>query len=201
MPAFDGAGVGREGAGGLPERLVAPGRGARLDLPPRGRRRRRRERLGPRPARPDPGGRGHGALGVPGPASSDERGGRRAVRVRHGGATGSVTCPASCSGETIATWCLAEPRQLGPPDRRLARRRPGGRRSSCSRARRDRPKAAAEAGILRGGRPGRRRGHAVPGRRGHARCHRGRGREHRPRPALCHRVVRRRRAAARRGAR
>ena len=75
---------------GLPGRLVAAGRRARLDLAPGLRGGWWRQRVGSRPARSDPGGRGHGALGLPGTASPDERGGGGAVGVRHRGTKGAL---------------------------------------------------------------------------------------------------------------
>ena len=108
--------------------------------------------------------------------------------------------PGLLAGETTATWCLAEPRRSGLPGRRHAHGDPP-RRGLRALGQEGAGRGRGRGGILRGGRPRRRRGHPVPGRRGHSRRERGRGREHRPRPALRHRVVRQRRADSRGGAR
>ena len=143
LPGLHGTGVVREGAGGIPRRLVAAGCRPRLDVVAGVRGGRRGQCLRSRPAGPDPGGRGDGSAGVPGTASPDQRGGRRALRLRHRRSAGAA--PAEIlSGEAVATWCLAEVGCSGLPQAITLEARPEGQGFVLS-GRKGAAQAAAES--------------------------------------------------------
>ena len=130
---------------GYPERLVAAGRRARMDVVAGVRGGRRGQCVGSWPAGPDPGGRGDGSAGVPGAALARRTWWPPRSPSTDTGAQRRRYLPGILSGEAIATWCLGDRRSvLRSAACAAARRRPRGEGSSspgrkARRRRRPRP--------------------------------------------------------------